>query len=68
MDVRPARLKPHRTQIDPDSPLWFGLPADVARTVHPYDEYELAVTTLGRRDRDPLEDDLFAGIRDRVGR
>ena len=67
MDVRPAALKAHRTQIDPESPFWFGLPPEIARTVHPYDEYELAGTTLGPRRNEQLEDDLFAGIRDRVG-
>ena len=63
-DVRRAALLAHATQIDPTSPFWFGLPAEVARTVHPYDEYVLA------RDRTSTgpagaaaEDDLFAGLR-----
>jgi mycothiol S-conjugate amidase len=64
MDVRPAALKAHRTQIDPDSLFWFGLPPEEARTVHPLDEYELARTLV---DSAVPEDDLFAGVRDRVG-
>jgi mycothiol S-conjugate amidase len=63
MDVRPNALKAHRTQIDPDSPFWFGLPPDVARTIHPWDDYELARSLV---DSPLPEDDLFAGIRARV--
>jgi mycothiol S-conjugate amidase len=64
MDVRPAALKAHRTQIDPESLFWFGLPPEESRTVHPWDEYELARTLV---DSAVPEDDLFAGVRDRVG-
>jgi mycothiol S-conjugate amidase len=64
MDVRPAALKAHATQIDPESPFWFGLPPEEARTVHPYDEYELARSLV---DSATPEDDVFAGVRDRVG-
>ena len=59
-DVRSEALRAHATQIDPESPFWFGLPPEVARTVYPYDDYVLArsqVTT------DIPEDDLFAGLR-----
>ena len=64
MDVRPAALKAHATQIDPTSPFWFGLPPEEARTVHPWDEYVLARSLV---DTELPEDDLFAGTRDRVG-
>jgi mycothiol S-conjugate amidase len=63
MDVRPAALKAHRTQIDPESPFWFGLPPEEARTVHPWDDYELAHSLV---DTELPEDDVFAGVRDRV--
>jgi mycothiol S-conjugate amidase len=52
-------LRAHATQIDPQSPYWFGLPPDVARITYPYDDYILAQSTV------PTilpEDDLFAGI------
>jgi mycothiol S-conjugate amidase len=62
-DVRRQALLAHATQIDPESPFWFGLPPEVARTVHPYDEYVLARSLV---DSDVPEDDLFAGVRDRV--
>lgn len=41
-DVRRKALLAHATQIDPESPFWFGLPPEVMRGVHPFDEYVLA--------------------------
>jgi mycothiol S-conjugate amidase len=52
-------LRAHATQIDPQSPYWFGLPATVARTTYPYDDYILAHSAVPTR---LPEDDLFAGI------
>jgi mycothiol S-conjugate amidase len=63
MDVRPQALLAHRTQIDPESKFWFGLPPEEARTVHPYDDYVLARSLV---DTTTPEDDLFAGLRSRV--
>ena len=69
-DTRVDALLAHATQIDPDSPFWFGLPHDEARTVHPYDEFVLARSMVGSLpDPSPegadaviVEDDLFVGI------
>jgi mycothiol S-conjugate amidase len=64
-DVRPAALKAHATQVDPTSKFWFGLPPEVARTIHPYDDFVLARSSV------PIElpeDDLFAGLRAPVAR
>jgi mycothiol S-conjugate amidase len=58
-DVRLDGLLAHATQVDPDSPFWFGLPRDEARSVHPWDDYVLAQS---RVDSELPEDDLFAGI------
>jgi mycothiol S-conjugate amidase len=63
--VRRDALKAHATQIDPTSPFWFGLPDDVANTVHPFDEYELARSLV---DSPVPEDDLFAGVDPAAGR
>jgi mycothiol S-conjugate amidase len=69
-DVRRQALLAHATQIDPDSPFWFGLPPEVARTVHPYDEYvlarNLAAGASGAESSGPggIEDDMFFGVRD----
>jgi mycothiol S-conjugate amidase len=58
-EVRGEALKAHATQVDPTSPFWFGLPPEVARTVHPYEEFILA---FSRVEADVPESDLFAGI------
>ena len=58
--VRRDALLAHATQVDPASPFWFGLPDDVAASIHPFDDYVLASS---RVPTDPPETDLFAGIR-----
>ncbi|MGQ0521704.1 MAG: mycothiol conjugate amidase Mca [Actinomycetota bacterium] len=60
--VRREALLAHATQIDPTSPFWFGLPPEVADTVHPFEEYSLARSLV---DSPVPEDDLFAGVRPR---
>jgi mycothiol S-conjugate amidase len=57
--VRSGALRAHATQIDPSSPFWFGLPDDVAATIHPYEDYILATSTV---ETELPETDLFAGI------
>lgn len=61
-DVPRRALLAHATQVDPASPFWFGLPPEVADTVHPYEEYTLARDLTGRGPLEGIEDDLFAGI------
>lgn len=58
-DVRWDALLAHATQVDPDSPFWFGLPRDIARDIHPWDEYVLAVSHV---DSDESVGDLFHGV------
>ena len=58
-DVRGEALRAHATQVDPQSPFWFGLPDEVARTVHPYDDYVLARSTVGEPPAGGFEGDLF---------
>ena len=59
--VRAEALLAHATQVDPNSPFWFGLPPEVLRDLHPIDEYFLALSRVGPLD--VTEDDLFAGVR-----
>jgi mycothiol S-conjugate amidase len=59
-DVRLDALLAHETQVDPESPFWFGLPREVARTVHPFDDYVLARSRVAT---EIPEADLFAGLR-----
>lgn len=58
-DVRLEALLAHATQVDPDSAFWFGLPREIARSVHPFEDYILART---RVETSMPETDLFAGI------
>ena len=58
--VRREGLLAHATQIDPDSKFWFGLPDDVDETIHPFDDYMLAI---GPDGAETPESDLFAGLR-----
>jgi mycothiol S-conjugate amidase len=60
-DVRRDALLAHETQVDPTSKFWFGLPPEVARAIHPYDDYFLARSHVATGD---VEDDLFAGLRE----
>jgi mycothiol S-conjugate amidase len=60
-DVRLNALIAHRTQVDPNSKFWFGLPPDVQREIHPYEDYIRARSLV---DADLPETDLFAGIRE----
>ena len=36
--VRRKALLAHATQVDPESPFWFGLPEDVQDAIHPFEE------------------------------
>ena len=62
-DNRCDALLAHATQVDPNESFWFPLPRDVAAAVYPWDDYELAASTV---ETSPMEDDLFAGIRAEV--
>ncbi len=54
-------LLAHRTQVDPSSPFWFGLPEEVRIDLFPFDEYILARSEV---ETYPGETDLFAGLVD----
>jgi mycothiol S-conjugate amidase len=62
--IRKQALLAHATQIDPDSPFWFGLPPEVT-SVYPWDDFILARSLVETPATFP-EDDLFAGVRERV--
>jgi len=61
--VRVDSLLAHRTQVDPASPFWFGLPTDEAVAAYPWEDYELV---WSRVETTNPEDDLFAGLREQV--
>lgn len=58
-EVREQALRAHATQVDPESSFWFGLPTEVARDLHPFEDFILAASTVGM---DVPETDLFAGV------
>jgi mycothiol S-conjugate amidase len=62
LEVRDRALLAHATQIDPNGH-WFAVPLDVQRMAWPTEDYVLARSHV---DSELPEDDLFAGIRDRV--
>jgi mycothiol S-conjugate amidase len=65
-EVRTKALLAHATQIDPESKFWFGLPPEAMKTVHPWEDYVLARSLVDTPEQDSHEDDLFAGVRERV--
>ena len=52
----------HATQIDPESS-WFACPLEVQQAAWPTEDYHLARSVV---DTELPEDDLFAGVRERV--
>jgi mycothiol S-conjugate amidase len=72
-DVRRRALLAHATQVDPKSPFWFGLPPEVMASIHPYDDYRLALVVGPDGSLEApavadgrVETDLFAGVRQTV--
>lgn len=60
--VRDDALRAHATQVDPDG-FWFASPLQLQRRVWPTEDYELARSLV---DSQVPEDDLFAGVHERV--
>jgi mycothiol S-conjugate amidase len=61
-EVRDDALRAHATQVDPDG-FWFKAPLEVQRKVWPTEDYELVRSFV---DGKVPEDDLFAGVTERV--
>ena len=60
--VRDAALIAHATQVDPTG-RWFAVPVELQQETWPYEDFQLAHSLV---DTSLPEDDLFAGVRDRV--
>jgi mycothiol S-conjugate amidase len=63
-EIRDKALLAHATQIDPDG-FWFACPLEVQRAAWPTEDYHLARSLA---DTELPEDDLFAGVREKVCR
>jgi len=61
-EIRDQALLAHATQVDPAGS-WFACPVDVQRTAWPTEDFHLARSVV---DTGRPEDDLFAGIREKV--
>jgi mycothiol S-conjugate amidase len=59
VSVTRKALLAHETQVDPNSKHWFGLPAEVADELHPFEEYDVARDLTGGIGDGT---DLFAGV------
>ncbi|HTP16417.1 MAG TPA: mycothiol conjugate amidase Mca [Streptosporangiaceae bacterium] len=60
--IRDQALLAHATQIDPDGH-WFGCPTDAQQAAWSTEDFHLARSLV---DTDKPEEDLFAGVRERV--
>ncbi len=60
--TRDAALIAHATQVDPTG-RWFACPLDLQQQAWPTEDFQLARTIV---DAELPEDDLFAGVRERV--
>jgi mycothiol S-conjugate amidase len=61
-EIRDRALLAHATQVDPAGG-WFACPVPVQRVAWPTEDFHLARSVV---DTDRPEDDLFAGIREKV--
>jgi len=61
-EIRDQALLAHATQVDPAGS-WFACPVDVQRVAWPTEDFHLARSVV---DTGRPEDDLFAGIREKV--
>jgi mycothiol S-conjugate amidase len=59
---RDAALLAHATQVDPNG-WFFAIPLDLQRRVWPTEDFELVRSLV---DSPVPEDDLFAGVREKV--
>ena len=64
--VRRAALLAHETQIDPHEKFWFGLPDEAQWAAYPWEDWILALSTVGYPAEGETESDLFAGVRSEV--
>ncbi len=61
-ELRDRALLAHETQVDPNGG-WFTCPLNVQREAWPTEDYHLARSVV---DKTGQEDDLFAGVREKV--
>lgn len=65
LGARRASLAAHATQVAPGS-FWLALPDEAIAEAYPFEEFALARSRVG--DAGAVEDDLFAGLHERIAR
>lgn len=63
--LRDAALVAHATQVDPTG-RWFAVPMELQQRVWPTEDFQLARSHVGPVPPALVEDDLFAGVRERL--
>ena len=64
--ARSESLRAHATQVDPTEGWWFALADTELNAIYPWEDWILARSLVGPIPEGPLEDDLFAGVREQV--
>lgn len=64
--ARADALRAHATQVDPTQGFWVSVADAELNALYPWEDFVLARSLVGPIPDGPHEDDLFAGVRDRV--
>ncbi len=64
--ARSDALRAHATQVDPKEGWWFALADAELNAIYPWEDWILARSLVGPIPDGLAEDDLFAGVRERV--
>ncbi len=64
--ARSEALRAHATQVDPKEGWWFALADAELNAIYPWEDWILARSLVGPIPDGLAEDDLFAGVRERV--
>ncbi len=64
--ARSEALRAHATQVDPKEGWWFALADAELNAIYPWEDWNLARSLVGPIPDGLAEDDLFAGVRERV--
>jgi len=62
--ARTESLRAHATQVDPKESWWFGLTDEETAEIYPWEDWQLARSTIPGPEAGTIETDLFAGLRE----
>jgi mycothiol S-conjugate amidase len=61
--ARTESLRAHATQVDPKESWWFGLTDEEMADIYPWEDWQLARSTVAGPGEGTIETDMFAGLR-----